>query len=57
MAGGPGVPSKPGGPWGGGPQGGGGGGGAPPDLEELLRRSQDSLRQVMPGGADGRQAA
>ena len=38
-----------------GPQGGGGGGGgAPPDLEELLRRSQDRLRQVMPGGADGR---
>ena len=34
-----------------------GGGGAPPDLEELLRRSQDKLRQVMPGGADGRHAA
>ena len=35
-----------GGPWGQGP-----GGGAPqPDLEEILRRSQDKLRQAMPGG-------
>ncbi|MHB2167536.1 FtsH protease activity modulator HflK [Alsobacter sp. R-9] len=45
-----------GGPWGGGPQGGGnnnGPGGAPPDLEELLRRSQDRLRQVIPGGSFG----
>ncbi|WP_321332883.1 FtsH protease activity modulator HflK [Breoghania sp.] len=40
------------GPWGNGPQrgGGGGGGGNPPDLEELLRRSQDRLRNVLPGG-------
>lgn len=40
-------------PWGGGggPSGGGGGGGRePPDLEEILRRSQDRLRKVMPGG-------
>ncbi|MFZ1109793.1 MAG: FtsH protease activity modulator HflK [Rhodomicrobium sp.] len=37
----------PGGPWGQGPSGGGG---APPDLEELLKRSQDKLRQAMPGG-------
>jgi membrane protease subunit HflK len=49
-----------GGPWG---SGGGGGGGkgpwgsgsqppgsSPPDLEELLRRSQDKLRTVLPGG-------
>ena len=36
-----------GGPWG---QGPGGGGGQQPDLEEILRRSQDKLRQVMPGG-------
>ena len=46
-----------GGPWGGGPQGGGGGpsgpGGAPPDLEELLRRSQDRLRTIIPGGSFG----
>ncbi len=33
------------GPWGQGPQGG-----PPPDLEELLRRSQDRLRQVLPQG-------
>src|SRR5438045_854795 len=37
------------GPWGSGPQSGGGGG-SPPDLEELLRRSQDKLRTVLPGG-------
>lgn len=43
-----------GGPWGSGPQGGGGGGGGqPPDLEEILRRSQDRLRHVMPGGSLG----
>lgn len=51
-----------GGPWGQGPRntgssGGGGGGGmggsAPPDLEELLRRSQDQLRRVLPGGGGG----
>jgi membrane protease subunit HflK len=54
-----------GGPWGGGggggPWGGGGGnnnpwggrergGNPPPDLEELLRRSQERLRRLMPGG-------
>jgi membrane protease subunit HflK len=37
------------GPWGSGQQPGGGGG-SPPDLEELLRRSQDKLRTVLPGG-------
>ncbi len=36
-----------GGPWG---QGSGGGGGSPPDLEEILRRSQDRLKNLMPGG-------
>jgi modulator of FtsH protease HflK len=35
-----------GGPWGPGP----GGSNPPPDLEELLRRSQDKLRQAVPGG-------
>jgi membrane protease subunit HflK len=42
-------------PWGGGPGGAGGGGGGrePPDLEEILRRSQDKLRRVIPGGGDG----
>ena len=37
------------GPWGSGPQPSGGGS-PPPDLEELLRRSQDRLRNVLPGG-------
>lgn len=38
-----------GGPWGPGPTGGGGGS-QQPDLEELLKRSQDRLKKVMPGG-------
>jgi membrane protease subunit HflK len=54
-----------GGPWGGGGGGGGGGskgpwgqgpqssGPTPPDLEELLRRSQDKLKNVLPGGSLG----
>ena len=37
-----------GGPWGSGPKGGGGG---PPDLEEILRRGQDRLKNIIPGGA------
>jgi modulator of FtsH protease HflK len=36
-----------GGPWGSGPKGGGGG---PPDLEEILRRGQDRLKTIIPGG-------
>src|SRR6476620_8317133 len=40
------------GPWGQGPQQPGGGS-TPPDLEELLRRSQDKLRRVLPGGSLG----
>src|SRR6187455_2810773 len=35
------------GPWGGGPQSSGP---TPPDLEDMLRRSQDKLRTVLPGG-------
>ncbi len=42
-----------GGPWGNGPQRGGGGGGNPPDLEELLKRSQDRLKNYLPGGRGG----
>lgn len=38
-----------GGPWGGGPSGGG----SPPDLEEILRRSQDRLKNLVPGGNIG----
>ena len=43
---------KPGGGGGGGPWGGGGPGGPgnQPDLEEMLKRSQDRLKQAMPGG-------
>jgi len=44
-----GKPNNPG-PWG---QGGPSGGQTPPDLEELLRRGQDKLRQVIPGGGFG----
>ena len=40
-----------GGPWGTGPQGGGGG--QPPDLEQILRRSQDRLKDFIPGGSMG----
>src|SRR5437588_2327738 len=36
-----------GGPWGQGPRNTGP---TPPDLEELLRRSQDRLKRVLPGG-------
>jgi modulator of FtsH protease HflK len=38
------------GPWGSGPQSSGP---TPPDLEDLLRRSQDKLRNVLPGGNFG----
>jgi membrane protease subunit HflK len=37
------------GPWGGRP----GGGSQPPDLEELLRRSQEKVRKIFPGGPGG----
>ncbi|MFV0366914.1 MAG: FtsH protease activity modulator HflK [Hyphomicrobiaceae bacterium] len=47
-----------GGPWGQGPwgqnQGGGGDGGQQPDLEEMLKRGQDRVKQVMRGGGGGR---
>ncbi|ARQ00169.1 FtsH protease activity modulator HflK [Pseudorhodoplanes sinuspersici] len=39
------------GPWGSGPQSPGGS--TPPDLEDLLRRSQDKLKTVLPGGGFG----
>jgi len=48
--------SQGGGPWGSGPWGGNRGRGPssrgpqPPDFEELLRRSQDRFRRVLPGG-------
>jgi modulator of FtsH protease HflK len=45
-----------GGPWGSGPKGPWGSGSppsgsSPPDLEDLLRRGQDKLRNVLPGGS------
>lgn len=54
-SGGGGWKSGGGGPWGQPPRnsgggGSGGGGPTPPDLEELLRRSQDRLKSVLPGG-------
>jgi membrane protease subunit HflK len=39
------------GPWGGRP--GGSGGQQPPDLEELLRRSQEKVKRLFPGGGGG----
>lgn len=36
-------------PWGR-PPGGGGFGGKPPDIEEMLRRSQEKVKRMMPGG-------
>jgi membrane protease subunit HflK len=42
------------GPWGGGSGGDGGGGGpTPPDIEEMLRRGQDSFKRFIPGGVGG----
>lgn len=51
-----GGPPKNPGPWGSGPQGGGpsGGGQRPPDLEDILRRSQDTLKNLFPGAGGGR---
>ncbi len=47
-----------GGPWGQPPKGpqrpsGGGGGQQPPDLEEILKRGQEKLKTVLPGGGGG----
>src|SRR5215475_12692206 len=47
-----------GGPWGGGGNSGGGGGGGggpfgsrrPPDMEDVIRKGQERLRNLMPGG-------
>jgi membrane protease subunit HflK len=47
--------SGPKGPWGSGPQPSGGS--TPPDLEDLLRRSQDKLKTVLPGGNFGGRGA
>jgi modulator of FtsH protease HflK len=39
-----------GGPWGQGPRGPSGPKGTPPDLEDIIRRGQDRLKQALPGG-------
>lgn len=41
------------GPWGQGPKGGGSGGPSP-DLEDMIRKGQDRLKQAMPGGGGGK---
>ena len=38
------------GPWGQGPRGPSGPQGSPPDLEDIIRRGQDRLKRVLPGG-------
>lgn len=48
------------GPWGqggGGNRGNGGGGNPPPNLEDLIRKGQERMRQVMPGGSMGPRGA
>ncbi len=39
-------------PWGNGPQGGGGQ--QPPDIDEMIRKGQDKLKGVLPGGFKGK---
>jgi membrane protease subunit HflK len=39
-----------GGPWGNGGSGGNGRGPTPPDFEDILRKGQDNIRRIMPGG-------
>ncbi len=41
-------------PWGRGTGGGGGGGPTPPDFEDLLRRGQERVKRMMPGGMGAR---
>ncbi|MEQ5776887.1 MULTISPECIES: FtsH protease activity modulator HflK [unclassified Thalassospira] len=40
-------------PWGKRPSGGNGGGGTPPDLDEMIRKGQDRLKRLFPGGGGG----
>lgn len=37
-------------PWGQRPQGGGGGGNTPPDFDEMIRKGQERLKRLFPGG-------
>jgi len=45
-----------GGPWGQGPRGPSGPNGSPPDLEDIIRRGQDRLKQALPGGGQANPA-
>lgn len=47
-----------GGPWGGGGgnSGGGGGGPQPPNIDEVIKKSQDALKKLIPGGIGGGRA-
>jgi membrane protease subunit HflK len=44
------------GPWGQGPRGPSGPQGSPPDLEDIIRRGQDRLKQALPGGGGSNMA-
>ncbi len=52
QGGGPWGPKRPN-PWGQGPQSGGPGGGRTPDFEDMLRKGQDQLKNLVPGGQFG----
>ena len=40
-------------PWGKRPSGGNGGGSTPPDLDEMIRKGQERLKKMFPGGGGG----
>lgn len=50
--GGPWQPPRGNSPWSQGPNGNGGGGNRPPNIEDMLRKGQDRLRRVVPGGGN-----
>ena len=43
-------------PWGKKPAGGGGGSQQPPDIDEVIRKGQEKLKSLMPGGFGGKKA-
>ena len=43
-------------PWGKKPSGGGGGSQQPPDIDEVIRKGQEKLKSLMPGGFGGKKA-
>ena len=48
--------SRGGSPWGSPPGGGGNGSGRgprPPDIEEIIRKVQDGINKILPGGGSG----